>query len=234
MRDVDYRKWADYIEELFLRNSSKPEIILDLGCGTGSFCIEMAGRGYDMIGVDLSSDMLSCAKTKTLDKGFDILYLNQDLKDFELYGTVDAVVSLIDSMNYITYKNDIKCVFKLVKNYLNPGGLFIFDMNSSYKLKDILGDNIFYSNDEDITYIWQNYFDNSAKICTFDLTFFAKEGELYKRFDETHYERAYDTEEMKELIIQSGLKLCSVYGEFGFKAPGKREERIFYVCKKIC
>ncbi len=232
MKDVDYGEWTDYIEELFKANDVKPSMVLDLGCGTGSFCIEMAQRGYEMIGVDLSPDMLSCAKAKSLGKNLDILYLNQDITGFELYGTVDAVVSLMDSMNYVTYKKDIKQVFKLVKNYLNPGGLFIFDLNSSYKLKKILGDNVFYSVDDDISYIWQNSFDNAKKISRFDLTFFARAGEKYDRFDETHYERAYEVHEMKKMLEDAGLMLCAVYRGFEQKPPLRSSERIFFVCRK--
>lgn len=232
MKEVDYGKWADYIEELFKRNNLEPSMILDLGCGTGSFCTVMAERGYDMIGIDLSPEMLSCAKTKALEKKLDILYLNQDIAFFELYGTVDAIVCLMDSLNYITYKNDIKRVFNLVNNYLNPGGLFIFDLNSRYKLERILGDNVFYSNDNDVAYIWQNSFDKTKSISRFDLTFFVENGHVYKRFDEEHYERAYDEEEMRKMVRTSGLELCSVYHEFDFKAPLKSAERIFFICKK--
>lgn len=232
MKDVDYGKWADYVEKIFTLHMVDPSLILDLGCGTGSFCTEMAGRGYEMIGIDLSSDMLSCAKSKSLSQGVDILYLNQDMTGFELYGTVDVVVCLMDSINYITYKNDVKRVFKLVNNYLNPGGLFIFDINSMYKLENVLGNNIFYNIEDDITYIWQNSYDKTKMTCRFDLTFFVKLGDTYKRFDEVHYERAYMLDEIEEIVNKAGLELIAVYGEFSFKFPGKSCERIFFVCRK--
>ena len=230
--DVDYPKWADYIEEIFKINGVKPSLVLDLGCGTGSFCVELAKRGYDMIGVDISTDMLSCAKTKSESEGLDILYLNQDMTDFELYGTVDAVICLMDSLNYVTLKNDIKRLFRLVKNYLNPGGLFIFDINSNYKLEKILGDNIFYDIGDDITYIWENRYDKKRKICEFDLTFFVKDGENYKKHEELHCERAYSVEEIKELIGLSGLKLQSVHNELSLSRPFKNSKRIFFICSK--
>ena len=232
MKDVDYGRWADYVEELFRRQGLKPELVLDLGCGTGSFCLEMAGRGYDMIGVDLSADMLACAKGKSVEQGSDILFLNQDMTGFELYGTVDAIVSLIDSINYVTYKNDLKRLFKLVRNYLNPGGLFIFDINSEYKFEKVLGNNAFHHIEEDLAYIWQNSYDSSRKLCRFDLTIFDGQGQSCSRFDEVHYERAYSVAEMERLVSNSGLQLCSVFGEFSTRKPGKSCERIFFVCKK--
>ncbi len=232
MGDVDYSRWADYIEEIFRLNNIKPVLVLDLGCGTGSFCTEMAKRGYDMIGVDLSVDMLSVASDKAHKYGLNILYINQDMTQFELYGTVDAAVCLMDSINYITSKRGLKKLFKNVENYLNPGGLFIFDINSCYKIENILADNVFYSVDDEVAYIWENRYDRQKKLCTFDLTFFVREGDFYRRFDEIHKERAYSVDEIKELIENSNMETVSVFDELSFSAPGENSERIFFVCKK--
>jgi SAM-dependent methyltransferase len=232
MQDIDYSGWADHIEGLFRKFGLQPSLVADLGCGTGSFCIEMSKRDYDMIGIDLSEDMLSIAKTKAIEQGRDILFLNQGISDFELYGTVDAAVCLLDSINYVTYKKDVKKAFKLVENYLNPGGLFIFDINTRYKFENILSDNVFYQVSDDVSYIWQNEYDKKSRICRFDLTFFSREGELYRRFDEVHYERAYDVEELSEMIAASGMKLCGTYAGLGFGKPREKSDRIFFVCKK--
>jgi len=232
MYDVDYKKWADYIERVFYENSIKPSLILDLGCGTGNFCINMAKRGYEMIGVDLSPEMLDCAKDKSYKDGVDILFINQDMTRFELYGTVDSIVCLMDSVNYITSKRDLKRLLGLVRNYLNPKGLFIFDINTSYKLENILGNEMFYDVADDITYIWQNNFDKRKKISRFDLTFFVKEDERYKRYDEVHLERAYVLQELKELINASGLELVSIHDELSFVKPTKKSQRVFITCKK--
>jgi SAM-dependent methyltransferase len=232
MDDVDYAGWADYIVEIIKRNKLRPELIADLGCGTGSFCLEMAKRGYDMIGIDLSSEMLSCARQKALEAGADILFLNQDMTSFELYGTVDVITCLVDSINYITYKSDLKRLFKLVRNYLNPGGLFIFDINTPYKFEAVFSTNVFCETSEEVSYIWENSFDRAKKLCRFDLTFFAKEGELYRRFDEVHYERCYLPEELKAMLLSAGLSVRSVYGGLTFGKPAEHSERMFFVCKK--
>ncbi len=233
MYDVDYKKRADYIEGIFDANGIKPSLILDLGCGTGNFCIEMAMKGYDMIGVDKSYDMLSCAKEKSLKNGCDILYVNQDITDFELYGTVDAIICLTDTVNYLTHKRDVKKLFKLVKNYLNPGGLFIFDINSEFKLAKVLGDNVFYEVNEEISYIWQNRYDKARKICEFDLTFFVKNDQgKYERYDETHYERAFSVSDMEQMIKNENMVLLDKYNDLTYIKPTKNSQRIFFVCRK--
>lgn len=233
MYDIDYSRWADYIEEIFKRNNKKPSLVLDLGCGTGNFCIEMAKRGYEMIGVDISADMLSCAKTKSEEQGVDILYLNQDMTNFELYGTVDTIVCLMDSLNYILYKKDIKRMLKLVKNYLNPDGLFIFDVNTPYKFENVFAENVFYDVSDDATYIWQNHYDKKSKICEFELTFFIKDCEGYKKYDEVHQERSYDKAELSGLINMSGLKLLNVYDELKLSSPSIKSQRNFFVCGAV-
>ena len=231
MYDIDYSQWADYIEKIFKKSGLKPSLILDLGCGTGSFCIEMAKRGYDMIGIDSSPDMLSCAIEKSSGSN-SILFVNQDMTSFELYGTVDVIVCLLDSVNYILHKKDMKRLLSSVKNYLNPGGLFIFDINTPYKFENILKGNVFYDVSEEITYIWQNNFDKKRKICEFDLTFFIKDSENYIKYDELHYERCYEIEEIMEIINNSGLNLLKIYDGLKFRSPTPTSQRVFFVCSK--
>lgn len=236
MVDIDYCKWADYIEDIFKKNNIIPGLIADLGCGTGSFCLEMARRGYDMIGIDISVEMLSRAVAKLESSGVNkekVLFLEQDMSGFELYGTVDAIVSLVDSVNYITQKSRLINMFKLVKNYLNPSGVFIFDINSVYKFEEILDNNVFYSIDDDISYIWENKYNRKNKLCEFNLTFFIKEGELYRKFEEVHYEKAYSVEELSEIIRNTGLEITGIYGGLNFQRPGEKSERLFFVCKKV-
>jgi predicted TPR repeat methyltransferase len=231
--DIDYSGWADLVEDIFRQNNLKPDLVLDLGCGTGSFCIEMAKRNYDMIGIDISCDMLSCAKTKSQNLGLDnILYLNQNMSDFELYGTVDAIVCLLDSVNYLTSKNDLKRMFRLVKNYLNPGGLFIFDINSEKKLSNTFGNNLFYEVSDNLTYLWQNRYDSKTKICEFEITIFVNEDGNLRRFDEIQYERAYSTKEITDAIKKTGLSFICKYENIKVNKVDKNKDRIFFVCGK--
>jgi len=231
--DIPYTKWADYLQSAFLKFNKNPRLILELGCGTGSMAIELAKRGYEMIALDVSADMLARAYQKSQEQGTQVLFLHQDMREFELYGTVDAVLCLLDSLNYMRSLSDVQKVFRLVHNYLNPGGLFIFDLNSPYKLSTVLGNETFYEVGEDTTWIWTNTYHEKKKRATFDLTFFVKTEEgLYERFDETHNEWAYNSREIEEALHKAGLVLLGEYGELKFTKPRQKEERIFYIAQK--
>lgn len=235
MKDVEYDVWIEYIEKIWLKNGLKPKIVADLGCGTGNITLRLAEKDLEMIGVDMSYDMLSIAKNKAYEKEKEILFLCQDMREFELFGTVDCFISLFDSLNYITEEKDLLKVFKLANNYLNPGGLFIFDLNTEYKFKNILEENVFAQTEENAAYIWENYYDEEEKINEFYMNFFIKDEEedLYKRFEECHYEKSYGVEEVKALIEKSGLKLLNVYDAYTFESPKEDSERIFFVAKEI-
>lgn len=230
INDVDYKKWVDYYFEIFSRYGINPTLGLDLGCGTGSMTLQLAQRGIDMTGIDLSEDMLCVAREKS--EGKDILYLNQDMCDFELYGTVDFIVSGLDCINYITDKRDLLRVMKLANNYLEPGGLFIFDINTKYKLEHITGDNTFVLENDSVFCTWQNEYDKKRRISDFYLTFFCKENGTYSRFDEEHSERAYDIEEIEDIIKKSGMRLLNVYDNLSFNKPKKNSERVFFVAQE--
>lgn len=230
INDVDYEKWVDYYFKIFERYAINPKLGLDLGCGTGSMTTALARRSIEMTGVDLSEDMLMVAREKS--EGMDILYLNQDMCEFELYGTVDFIISSLDCINYITDKRDLLKVMKLANNYLNPGGLFIFDINTRHKLENVIGNNTFILENEDVFCSWQNEYDKKRRICQFYLTFFCRDKDGYKRFDEEHSERAYDIEEIKSIIESSGMRLLKVYDEHSFSAPKKNSERVFFVVQE--
>lgn len=230
--DVDYESRVKYVIKLIEKFSDiKTHSVLDLACGTGTVTSMLSDLGYEMIGVDASAEMLAEARNKQGDR--DILYIEQPMDSFELYGTVDAVICLLDSVNYVTYEDELLNCFKWVNNYLNPGGVFVFDVNTKYKLEHILAGNIFNDEHDDVFYSWENYYDSEENICEFDLNFFVKNGNTYKRINEIHYEKAYTDREIKSLLRNAGLELMAVYDDLSFEAPHKKSEKVFYVAKKI-
>lgn len=229
-KDVDYEKRCNYIEDLFKRFAvNTPKLVCDLACGTGSMCNLLDKRGYDMIGIDISSDMLDTAISKN--DGKDILYLNQDICDFELYGTVDAFLCLLDSVNHLTDDGDLDSLFALVNNYLNPDGLFIFDVNTEHKFKNVLADNTFTYEDDNIFYVWENSCEDV--FCDMYVTFFVKGADgRYDKIVQQHSERYYSVAELKSCAEKHGLKVCAVYGELSFDKPAGNCERQFWVLRK--
>lgn len=235
MDNVPYREWADFLQEILQKEGINDGLVLDLGCGTGSMTEELAGRGYDMIGVDNSEDMLEIAMEKRQESGHDILYLLQDMQEFELYGTVRAVVSVCDSVNYVTEKEELEQVFRLVNNYLDPGGIFVFDFNTEYKYREVLGDRTIAENREDSSFIWDNYYYEEEHMNEYELTLFIQEAdqkELYHKYQEAHFQRAYTLEEIRELLEKSGLRFVAAYEDYTKKAPGKGSERICVVARE--
>ncbi len=229
----DYTKIADKIEEIFNIHNVKPKLVLDLACGTGSLTVELAKRGYDMLGIDMSEEMLSVAYDKAKDYP-DIRFLCQDMTEFELYGTVDAIVCTLDAVNYITDKRALKRLFKLVNNYLNPGGLFIFDVNTVYKLEKVLGNNTFVYDNEGGFYTWENYYNQKNNLSEQYLTFFKEQDGVYKRFDEQHLQRGYTEEEIRKFIKTANLEyLCRIPWINANKIV-KNAEKIIWVSKKSC
>lgn len=226
--DIDYEGIADFVQECFKKTGKKPQLMLDLACGTGTLTDILAKRGYDMIGADLSADMLSVAR----EKNPDILYLCQDMRKFELYGTVDAVLCMTDSLNYITDYNDLCTVFRLVKNYLNPNAPFIFDMNSHYKLSEIISDNTFTFDNDDVYYIWENEYDKDERTADFYLTFFVQdESGSYTRFDENHTQKAYTQDEVINALKNSGFSDINVYDGYSFSGADEKSERLVYIAR---
>lgn len=307
MDNVPYDEWTEYLAGLLKEYGIEDGLILELGCGTGSVTRRLADKGYDMIGIDNSEEMLEIARYKEYNEyetiSYDedeeteslsdysgsfsehsdplteysdearkaskpmnrILYLEQDMRSFELYGTVSAVVSICDSMNYITSEEDLLSVFKLVNNYLDPGGIFIFDMNTEYKYKNILADNTIAENREECSFIWENYYYEDKKINQYDVTIFVKledsdnevdsdneedsdngddyntdeyeeedssPNNLYERFQETHYQKAYTLETVKKLLQDAGMEFVAVYDAFTHNTPNEKSERVYFIAKE--
>lgn len=233
MDNVPYEEWTEYLGGLLAEYGVKDGLVLDLGCGTGMMTEALARRGYDMIGVDNSEDMLQIAMEKRAESGADILYLLQDMQAFELYGTVAAVVSICDSMNYLTEYKDLVSTLSLVNNYLDPGGIFIFDLNTLYKYRDVIGDSTIAENRETCSFIWENSFDEEERINEYDLTLFIEEENgLYRRFEETHYQKAYTPEEIRQAVAEAGMKLEVVYDAFTREEPKEDSQRIYVVARE--
>ncbi len=225
MDNIPYEEWGGYYVTLLKKYGVENGLVLDLGCGTGKMTRYLS-RFYDMTGIDNSEEMLAIAREQS-DEG--ILYLLQDMRSFELYGTMRAIVSVCDSMNYILEEADLKQVFSLVNNYLDPGGIFLFDMNTVYKYQEILADSTIAENREDCAFIWDNYYDETSRINEYDLTLFIREeGGLFSRFQEAHYQRAYTVTEVSDLLREAGLRLLAVYDAFTFEAPGPETERVVF------
>ena len=180
--------------------------------------------------------MIQIAMEKNAEDGQEILYLLQDMREFELYGTVRAVVSICDSMNYITEKEDLLEVFRLVNNYLDPKGIFIFDLNTFYKYREILGEQTIAEDREDASFIWDNYFDEEENINEYDLSLFIPEehgGEiLYRKYEEVHYQKAYTLEEIRQLIEASGMKFLAAYDAFTHDPVKEDSERVYILAQE--
>ena len=236
MQTIPPEEWADYIEQLLEKHQSRPHLVLDLACGTGSLALELDRRGYDMIGVDGSEEMLQQAgeKARQAGKAEEILFLCQDMREFELYGTVDLVVCTCDSLNYLLEEEDIRQVFALVENYLDQGGLFLFDLNTEYKYKEILGEQTFADTAEDGAFIWDNYYYEDEKINEYEVTFFEEtENGLYRRSQETHYQKAYQPEDIRKWLEEAHLKVEAVYDSFTLNQPDEHSERITFVAREV-
>ena len=209
MDNVEYEKWAEYLIGSLKEYGIEDGIVLELGCGTGVMTALLAESGHE------------------------ILYLEQDMREFELYGTVRAVVSVCDCMNYITEEEDLLTVFKLVNNYLDPDGIFIFDMNTPYKYREMLGNTTIAENREEGSFIWENEFDEETGINVYDLTLFLpREDGLYERDEEIHYQKAYDSEKVRELLEKAGLIPLAVYDAYTKDAPKPDSGRLTFVARE--
>lgn len=232
MTDFDYEKWFNYIEDILEKNNKKPKNILEMACGTGNLSYYLGNKGYNLTSFDLSTDMLSRADEK-LSKFKNVRLLNQNMINFNIYEKFDCIISICDSINYITEKDDLYQSFKNVYDHLEEDGIFIFDINSFYKLKYIIGDNTFVEERENVFYTWENYFDEEDNICEFYLTFFfSEDGKNFQRFHEEHMEKAYKVDEIIELLKRAGFKNIEYFEGFTFQDPVKETERINFVVRK--
>ena len=231
MDDIPYGEWCEYVAGLLAEYGIQDGLLLDLGCGTGKLTRRLADRGFDMIGIDLSEEMLEIAREKSDPE--QILYLMQDMREFELYGTVRAIVSICDSMNYLMGYEELVQVLGLANNSLDPGGIFIFDLNTPYKYQAVLGEQTIAENREEGSFIWENYYDEEERINQYDLTLFIRqEGGLYRKYEETHFQYAYDLEEVEQAVREAGMELVAIYDAFTREPVRTDSQRVYVIARE--
>ena len=247
MDETPYEMWCERIQSLIekygvskpVRNSgdvleSEKNLVVDLGCGTGTLTEMLYEKGYDMVGVDNSDSMLSVAMDKKRASGSEILYLLQDMRELELYSTVGTVVSVCDSINYILEEDELLEVFKLVNNYLYPGGIFVFDFNTDYKYGQVIGDTTIAENRDDCSFIWENYYDEESAINEYEVTIFVKEEDnLFRKFTETHFQKGYTAKKIANLIEKAGMELVVMKDADTDGDITDESERIYVVAKEV-
>ena len=236
--DVDYSLWADFIEEIIKREyrGSERELVLDLGCGTGRMTLELAKRGYDMTGIDYSVEMLDIARQNSYELGVSdmVLWLCQDIRDFELYGTVGVAVSCLDTINHLTSTADLYQCFSLVHNYLSNDGLFIFDINGKHKFETVYANESYVMEDEGSFCVWQNFYNEKSRLCDFYITLFEEnEDGAYERYDEEQRERMYTLRSIKKALADNGFEFIGAYGDFDFTAADDSFDRIYIAARCI-
>lgn len=234
MQDAPYDSWMKWMEEAVTRYDLMPRHVADLGCGTGTLSLRLFEKGYKVTGVDLSEAMLANAEAKVEQHSPRLQFLCQDLRELRLPSPCDLAVAFCDTLNYLTEEDDLRQALARIRRAVAPGGVFLFDVHTPYKLREKLGNQFFYSLGEEVSYLWQSKFDPECDEVEYDITFFALEDEdeeLYRRFHETHLQRAYDRELLERLLLEAGFQTVEVYADFTWDVPTESSERWFFVAK---
>ena len=228
--DVDYGKICDFIENIFTLRGISPTLVADLACGTGGVTFPLAERGYDMIGIDRSFDMLDIARRK--DKDNKILFLNQSIESLDLYGSVGAALCMTDGFNYIlSDKVLLKALTRLRTCFMDKGGVLVFDVSSEHKLKNIHGNKTFVYDTDDIFYVWENKHYEKKKLCDMTINFFNKTQKGYRRISERQMQRARSTAEIKKLLLMAGCVNVECYSSTSFAPEREDAERLWFACE---
>lgn len=232
MDNVPYESWSRELIRILREYGVLDGLVLDLGCGTGKMTRLLARAGYDMIGIDASEEMLGVAKEREAEDS-GILYLHQDMREFELYGTVRAVVCVCDALNYMLTEAELQSVFSLVNMYLDPGGMFLFDLNTLYKYREILGERVICENREEGSFIWENYYEEDTQINAYDLTLFVREEDgRYRKYEETHMQRGYEIATVRRLIERAGLEWIACLEAYAKEEPKRESERVLVIARE--
>jgi len=230
-QDVDREKWADYFQEHFRRSGKDVHLVLDLACGTGTMSCLLARRGFDVIGVDRSEEMLMEAFDKAAGMTEERpMFLQQSMAELDLYGTVDAAVCCLDSVNYVTDPQELQTAFDRVHLFLDPGGIFLFDVNSPYKFRQMDGE-LYLDENEEVCCLWR--VDLEGDLCTYQVDLFERtEEDLWARSTEEHVERLYRPEDLRRMLERAGFRDIEVFGDLTFDAPQPEDMRIFFKARK--
>ncbi len=231
--NVDYKKRAEYIMNILADNNIKDGLLLDLACGTGSLSLEFSKSGFEVIGTDVSPDMLMIAREKAFEAGENILFLCQKMQETDLYGTVRAIVCSLDSINHLASLEDMQKTFQVLKNFIDDGGIMVFDVNTIYKHQNVLADNTFVYDEKNVYCVWQNNLLADNVTVNINLDFFVKgEGGAYERFSENFKETAFTDEELTNAAESAGFSVLKRYAELSFGNPEADTERIYYVLRR--
>lgn len=232
MRDVPYAKRADYLCRALKHCRHEPGVCLDLACGTGSLTLELADRGLDIFGLDLSPEMLSVARQKAESIGRDLLLVCQDMRRLNLYAPVDTVFCTMDGINHLPGESAVRQTFRSVASFLNPGGLFLFDANTVYKHRYVLAGHTFADETGEVFCVWQNAYREAGHRIAVTLDFFEKNGEAYRRSTEQFFEFAYETEAMQEMLSEAGLQTVGIWKDMSFQKPDAEAERVLFAARR--
>jgi len=232
MQNVDYVRWADYIDRIFALYNYRPKRLLNIACGTGAIDIILSNKGYDMSGIDLAFEMLMWAKKKADARGINLNLWQQDMRQLTVAKPFDAALCLYDSINYIVTEEDLKLVFDKVYDALVPDGMFIFDVTTEYNIVKHFHRQTFAENYDNFSYIWKNVYLHKDKLCKTVLTFFLKDGDHYHKYDELHIQKIYSVDQVKDLLNDAGFKMLSAFETFSFDKWRRTSERINFTAVK--
>lgn len=231
MKNVNYLRWSDYIELLFKRYGCRPKTILDVACGTGALTLLLASKGYQMTGIDRAKGMLDVAREKSVEQQLEIVFHQGDMLDFQLDCKFDAILCTYDSINYASNEDELTSTFKTVSNHLSPNGLFIFDVTTERNIVEHFHNKTFSENHQDYSYIWKNNYLTHTKLCRTFLTFFIREGDLFRRYEEVHHQRIFEVSTVHDLLNATGYKMLSAYDMYTFNRWNRSSDRINFTAQ---